>query len=104
MVPWPSTARYLVSRRGAREQDFSPRSHDHRRRFPRRRSLHEVLPSTNLRKEAAMKNPTPTHQRATDVPASLSRPPRKSGSALTLLAAALAGAILAVAGGALYLQ
>ena len=51
-----------------------------------------------------MKNPTPTHQRATDVPASLSRSPRKSGSALTLLAAALAGAILAVAGGALYLR
>jgi S1-C subfamily serine protease len=51
-----------------------------------------------------MKNPTPTHQRAAGVPSPLSHPPRKSGFALTLFAAALAGAILAVAGGAFYLQ
>ncbi len=46
-----------------------------------------------------MKNPTPTHQRAAGVASPVSRPPRKSGFALALFAAALAGAILAVAGG-----
>ena len=51
-----------------------------------------------------MKNPTPTHQRAAGAPSPLSRPPRKSGFALALFAAALAGAILAVAGGVFYLQ
>ena len=57
-----------------------------------------------------MKNPTPApHKRADDVrsPLSSSSPPRKGGSApllLALFAAALAGAILAVAGGILYLE
>ena len=51
-----------------------------------------------------MKNPTPTHQRTAGVPSPLSRPPRKGSSALALFAAALAGAILAVAGGIIYLQ
>jgi hypothetical protein len=49
-----------------------------------------------------MKNSTPTHQRAAGVPSPLSHPLRKSGFALALFAAALAGAILAVAGGAFY--
>ncbi len=51
-----------------------------------------------------MKNPTPTHQRAAGVPSPLSRPPRTCSFALALFAAALAGAILAVAGGVFYLQ
>jgi hypothetical protein len=66
--------------------------------------LHKVPPITNPREEAAaIKNPAPTRQRAADVPSPLSRAPSKGGSALALLVAALAGAILAVACGILYL-
>ena len=51
-----------------------------------------------------MTNPTPTHQRTAGVSWPSSRPPHKGGFALALFAAALAGAILAVAGGVFYLQ
>jgi S1-C subfamily serine protease len=51
-----------------------------------------------------VENPSPARQRAADAPSPSSRPPRKSSSALALLAAALTGAILSVACGVLYPQ